>query len=164
MVNNPTLLFDLVPPPDPEVYGMGHALYSTPADYLTFLRLFLNRGRANGHTILSEASVDAMLANSIGDLTIGKMTTTAPGLSADVELFPGVPITHSFGFVRTEADVPGMRHAGSQGWAGVLNSHYWFDPAANVAAVIMTQALPFADPRFMDTYAAFERAVYAEMT
>ncbi len=155
--------FDLEPPPDPEVYGMGHALYSTPSDYLTFLRLFLNRGSAGGHRVLSEDAVDRMLANSIGDLRVGKMTTTAPPLSADVELFPGTPLTHSFGFVRVEEDVPGMRHAGSQGWAGVLNSHYWFDPAAGVAAVIMTQALPFADPRFMGAYAAFEQAVYAEM-
>ena len=155
--------FDLVPPADPEVYGMGHALYSTPEDYLTFLRLFLNRGEMNGARVLSETGVERMLANSIGDLRIGKMTTTAPALSADVELFPGIPVTHSFGFVRVEEDVPGMRHAGSQGWAGVLNSHYWFDPKAGVAAVIMTQALPFADPRFMGTYAGFERAVYEEM-
>ncbi|MEM6664127.1 MAG: 1,4-butanediol diacrylate esterase, partial [Pseudomonadota bacterium] len=82
---------------------------------------------------------------------------------ADVHLFPGTPVTHSFGFVRVEEDVPGMRSAGAQGWAGVLNSHYWFDPARNVAGVITTQALPFADPRFMDTYAAFEQAVYAEL-
>ena len=155
--------FDLVPPENPEVYGMGHALYSTPADYLSFLRLFLNHGEMNGHRILSREGVDRMLANSIGDIRIGKMTTTAPPLSADVELFPGIPVTHSFGFVRVEEDVPGMRHAGAQGWAGVLNSHYWFDPSAGVAAVIMTQSLPFADPRFMATYAAFEQAVYSEL-
>ena len=57
-----------------------------------------------------------------------------------------------------------MRSVGAQGWAGVLNSHYWFDPAKDVAAVIMTQSLPFADPRFMDTYAAYERAVYAGLS
>lgn len=155
--------FDLAPPADPEVYGMGHALYSTPADYLTFLRMFLNRGSAGGREVLSEEAVERMLANSIGDIRIGKMTTTAPPISADVELFPGIPVTHSFGFVRVEEDVPGMRHAGSQGWAGVLNSHFWFDPSAGVAAVIMTQSLPFADPRFMATYAAFEQAVYSEL-
>lgn len=155
---------ELAPPPNPEFYGMGHALYSTPADYLTFIRLFLNRGTMNGHKILSGDGVDRMLANSIGDLRIGKMVSLAPPMSADVELFPGTPMTHSFGFVRNEEDVPGMRTAGSQGWAGVLNSHYWFDPAKDVAAVIMTQSLPFAEPRFMGVYEAFEKAVYAEMT
>lgn len=154
--------FDMAPPPDPEFYGMGHALYSTPADYLTFTRLFLNRGQMNGHRILSADGVDRMLANSIGDLHVGKFESLAPALLASFEFFPEIPKTHSFGFLRNEEDVPGMRHAGSQGWAGVLNSHYWFDPKANLAAVIMTQALPFADPRFLQTYMAFEKAVYAE--
>ena len=156
--------FELAPPPNPEFYGMGHALYSTPADYLTFIRLFLNKGTMNGHKVMSEASVEQMLANSIGDLGIGKMVSLAPPMSADVHLFPGTTVTHSFGFVRVEEDVPEMRSAGAQGWAGVLNSHYWFDPAKGVAAVIMTQSLPFADPRFMGTYEAYEKAVYAELT
>jgi CubicO group peptidase (beta-lactamase class C family) len=63
--------------------------------------------------------------------------------------------------MRNEADIPGMRRGGSQSWAGVLNSHYWFDPASDVAAVIMTQSLPFVEPRWMKTYEAFERATYA---
>lgn len=155
--------FELAPPSKPEFYGMGHALYSTPADYLTFIRLFLNKGTMNGHKVLSEDAVDRMLANSIGDLRIGTMVSLAPPMSADVELFPGTPMTHSFGFVRNEEDVPGMRTAGSQGWAGVLNSHYWFDPAKDVAAVIMTQSLPFVEPRFMGVYEAFEKAVYEEL-
>lgn len=155
--------FDLAPPSNPEVYGMGHALYSTPQDYLAFLGLFLNRGTAGSHRVLSEDGVDRMLANSIGDIKIEKMETTAPPLSADVEMFPGFPVSHSFGFVRVDADVPGMRHAGTQSWAGVLNSHYWFDPKAGIAAVIMTQALPFADPRFLNAYMSFEQAVYSEL-
>ena len=154
--------FDMAPPADPEFYGMGHALYSTPADYLTFTRLFLNRGEMNGHRILSEEGVEHMLANSIGDLRVGEFVSLAPALLTTHEIFPGTPVTHSFGFVRVEEDVPGMRSAGAQGWAGVMNTHYWFDPARDVSGVIMTQALPFADPRFMATYAAFEQAVYAE--
>ena len=60
-----------------------------------------------------------------------------------------------------EEDALGMRSAGSQSWAGVLNSHYWIDPSKDIAARIMTQSLPFVDPRFMDTYGKFEREVYA---
>lgn len=154
--------FPMDPPRDPEFFGMGHALYSTPADYLTFTRLFLNRGTLNGHRILSEDAVDRMLANSIGDLRVGRFESLAPALLASFEFFPGTAKTHSFGFLRVEEDVPGMRRAGSNGWAGVLNSHYWFDPAAGISGVIMTQALPFADPRFMAAYTAFEQAVYKE--
>ncbi|MCX7171999.1 MAG: serine hydrolase [Proteobacteria bacterium] len=153
--------FELAPVPHPEFYAMGHALYSTAGDYMRFLRSFLNKGRLDGRRVLSERGVQTMLSNQIGDLRIGKMTTVAPAISADVDLFPGIPKTHSVGFMRVEQDVPGMRSAGSQGWAGVLNTHYWFDPARDLAGVIMTQTLPFADPQFMAVYQEFERAAYA---
>ena len=153
--------FEMAPPPNPEVYGMGHALYSTAPDYMRFLRMFLNKGELDGQRILSEASVEAMLANHIGDIRIGKMVSVAPPLTADTEFFPGFEKSHSFGFMRMEEDVPRMRSAGSQAWAGVLNSHYWFDPANDVAALIMTQTLPFVEPRFINLYETFERAVYA---
>lgn len=153
--------FALAPPSNPEVYGMGHCLYSTPRDYIRFLRMFLGRGALEGTRVLSEAGVDRMLANHMGPLTFQKMLTVAPPVTADFDPFPGTVKTHSFGFLRNEADIPGMRNAGSQSWAGVLNTHYWFDPAADLAAVIMTQTLPFVEPRFMRTYEAFERAAYA---
>ncbi|MEM9012338.1 MAG: serine hydrolase domain-containing protein [Pseudomonadota bacterium] len=153
---------EISPPPNPEVYGMGHCLYGTAPDYLRFLRMFLNRGSLDGNRVLSEGAVDRMLANQIGDLRVPRMETVVPALTADCELFPGTEKTHSFGFLRTEADVPGMRSAGAQGWAGVLNTHYWFDPARDVAAVLMTQSLPFVEPRYAKQYEAFERATYAE--
>ena len=153
--------FTIGPPSAPEVYGMGHALYSTAPDYMQFLRMFLNNGELDGNRILSESAVESMLQNHIGDLRIGKMETVAPVVSADVNIFPDTPKTHSFGFLRVEEDVPGMRSAGSQGWAGVCNTHFWFDPAKDVAGLIMTQTLPFVEPRFMKVYEQFERAVYA---
>ncbi len=155
--------FEIAPPPQPEVYGMGHALYSTAPDYMRFLRMFLQKGELDGERVLSEAGVDSMLTNHIGDVRVGKMTSLAPPITADVDLFPGIDKTHSFAFLRNEQDVPGMRSAGSQCWAGVCNTHYWFDPSKNVAAVIMTQSLPFVEPQFMEVYEAFEKAVYANI-
>ena len=153
--------FALAPPPHPEFYGMGHALYSTAPDYLRFLRMFLNGGELDGARILSEDGAASMLENHIGVLRIGKMVSTAPAITADVDFYPDIDKTHSFGFMRVEADIPGRRHKGSQTWAGVCNTHYWFDPASDVAGLIMTQSLPFIEPRFLKTYDAFEAAVYA---
>jgi CubicO group peptidase (beta-lactamase class C family) len=153
--------FDLAPPSNPEVYGMGHALYSTPQDYLRFLRALLNRGALDGQRVLSEASVARMLENHMGPLKFEKMVTVAPPITADFDPFEGTTKTHSFGFMRNEEDIPGRRRAGSQSWAGVLNSHYWFDPTTDLAGVIMTQSLPFVEPPFMAAYDAFERAAYA---
>jgi methyl acetate hydrolase len=154
--------FEIAPPPNPEFYGMGHALYSTAPDYMRFVRMFMNKGQLEGNRILSEAGVETMLSNHIGDLRVGMLKTVTP-LSADAEFFPGLEKSHSLGFLRMEEDVPEMRTAGSQTWAGVLNTHFWFDLARNVAGLIMTQTLPFVEPRFMKVYERFERAVYANI-
>lgn len=152
--------FALAPPSKPEFYGMGHALYSTAPDYMRFLRMFLNKGTLDGARVLSEASVQTMLQNHIGTTPIPYLTSTAPPLTADLDFFPGKRKSHSLGFMRFDEDIPGMRRAGSQGWAGVLNSHYWFDPKSDLAGVLMTQSLPFVEPRYAQTYEAFERAAY----
>ena len=152
--------FALAPPSNPEFYGMGHALYSTAPDYMRFLRMFLNKGALDGQRILSEAGLARMLENQIGSTPIPCLKTVAPPVTADAEFFPGTRKSHSMAFMRFEEDIPGMRHAGSQGWAGVLNSHYWWDPTANLAGLLMTQSLPFVEPRFASTYEAFERAAY----
>ena len=60
-----------------------------------------------------------------------------------------------------ETDQPGKRRAGTQSWAGLFNTHFWVDPASDLAAVLMTQSLPFVEPPLLRTYDAFERAVYA---
>jgi CubicO group peptidase (beta-lactamase class C family) len=152
--------YELALPAKPEFYGMGHALYSTAPDYLRFLRMFLNQGQLDGRRIFSERGLASMLANQIGDIEIPCLKSVVPAKSADVEFFAGRRKSHSMAFVRIEEDVPGMRSAGSQFWAGVCNTHYWFDSAKDVAGVIMTQSLPFVEPRFMQVYEQFERGVY----
>ena len=155
--------FALAPPSHPEFYGVGHALYSTAPDYLRFLRMYLNKGALDGARILSETGVGSMLANQIGSTPIPLLKTVVPAITADAEFFPGRRKSHSMAFMRFDEDIPGMRHAGSQGWAGVLNSHFWFDPKADLAGVLMTQSLPFVEPRFASTYEKFERAAYRQM-
>jgi CubicO group peptidase (beta-lactamase class C family) len=149
---------DLSPPSNPDVYGMGHAMYATPSDYMRFLRMILNKGELDGERILSAPAFEILISDQMGGLTFQTMIS-ASWTSADVFLPDGT--VHSFMATLHTADVPGKRAAGTQSWAGILNSHYWVDPANDVAAVIMTQSLPFAEKPFLDTYDAFERAVYA---
>jgi methyl acetate hydrolase len=152
--------FELAPPSRPAFYGMGHALYSTASDYMRFLRMYLNKGQLDGHRILSEAGLSRLLTNQIGDTSTALLKTAAPSITADAEFFPGRKKSHSMGFQRIDEDVPGMRSAGSQFWAGVCNTHFWFDPKKDVIGIIMTQTLPFVEPRFMGLYETFERGVY----
>lgn len=149
---------ELAPPPNPEVYGMGHALYSTPNDYVRFLRLILNSAELDGNRILSEAGFATMMADQMNGLHFETMVSSSP-ITADVVL-PDDTV-HSMMATLHMSDVEGKRSAGTQSWAGVCNTHYWVDPAKDLAAVIMTQSLPFVEPPFMEIYDAFERAVYA---
>ena len=154
---------EIAPPPAPEVYGMGHALYTTGPDYLTFIRMLMNGGALNGARVLAEDTVKMYCANQIGDLSVGKMTSYAPPLSADVDFFPEQENKFSLGCLMNTEDIDGKRRAGSQSWAGVLNTHYWFDPKAGVAAVIMLQHLPFVDDNCLAIYDAVEREVYRSL-
>ncbi|WP_306145655.1 serine hydrolase [Roseibium sp. MMSF_3412] len=149
---------ELAPPSLPEVYGMGHALYSTPNDYMRFLRMILNGGQLDGNRILSASGLETMLADQMNGLTFQTMVSCSP-ITADVVLPDDT--SHSMIAALHNSDVPGKRSAGTQSWAGVCNTHYWVDPSKDLAAVIMTQSLPFVEPAFMETYDAFERAVYA---
>jgi CubicO group peptidase (beta-lactamase class C family) len=101
--------------------------------------------------------------NQIGDVDVTVLRTTAPALSNDVDLFPGIACKWGLGHMLTMQTVPGGRSAGSMTWAGLYNTYYWLDPVKRVAAVFLTQVLPFADRRALQIYARFERGVYGAL-
>jgi CubicO group peptidase (beta-lactamase class C family) len=67
------------------------------------------------------------------------------------------------GFLINTADVPGRRRAGSLAWAGLVNTYFWLDPAAGAGGVILTQSLPFADPKVLSLLGALEQGVYGSL-
>jgi methyl acetate hydrolase len=56
-----------------------------------------------------------------------------------------------------------MRHAGSGGWSGLCNTHFWVDHEAGVTGSIFCQLLPFWDHGADALYTKFERAIYASL-
>jgi CubicO group peptidase (beta-lactamase class C family) len=64
-------------------------------------------------------------------------------------------------FLINTAQTPEGRSPGSLAWAGLANTYYWIDPARDVTGVILMQVLPFADPKCLAAFAAFEAGVYA---
>ena len=152
----------LGPPPRPEFYGMGHALYSTVPDYLRFLRMWLGYGEVDGVRILNRDTAIDFLRNHIGALRLRTYPTLLPVATEDLDFRLGIEMSQSLGFARTEESLPGRRSAGAQTWAGVLNTHFWIDPRQDIAAVTMTQLLPFLDRRALGAVDSFERAAYSE--
>jgi CubicO group peptidase (beta-lactamase class C family) len=154
---------DLELPQEPEFEMGGGGLYSTAGDYLKFVRLILNRGRAGGGQVLRPETVDQMTRNSMGATRVKLLKTVAPSLSADAEFFPGLPKSWGLTFQINEERAPTGRPAGGLMWAGLANSYYWIDPTNGIGGVYATQILPFADAKSLPLYYEFEKAVYASL-
>jgi CubicO group peptidase (beta-lactamase class C family) len=142
-------------------FSGGGGIYSTGPDYLTLIRMLLRGGSLDGVRILRPDSVALMSHNQIGKIEAGVMKTTVPALSNDVDFFPGISLKWGFGHMINMQAVPAGRSAGSLTWGGLLNTSYWIDPERRIAAVFMTQVLPFADRGALRVCRQFERGVYA---
>ena len=148
------------PPATPEFWSGGGPLYSTARDYLTFLSMLLHGGSVNGVRVLRPETVALMHQNHTGNIPCGVLKTQMPGLSNDVDFFPGAPIRWGLGYMLNLQPGPNGRSAGTVSWGGIFNTYYWLDPAKRVTGVIMTQILPFADARAVKLYGQFEASVY----
>ena len=110
--------------------------------------------------VLNAATVAMMGENHMGALNVLPLPTEMPGLSNPVDLMPGITKKWGLSFLINSEAIPGGRAAGSLAWAGLMNTYFWLDPTAGVAAVFMTQIMPFADKIVLDAFDAFEHAVY----
>jgi len=156
-----TAQMDLEIPQDPEFEMGGGGLYSTGGDYLRFLRLILNHGKADGNQVLEPETVDLMIRNNMGDNRVTQLKTAAPPLSNDAEFFPGMPKTWGLSFQINTEKAPTGRPAGGLMWAGLANTYFWIDPSTGVGGVYLSQVLPFADKKSLPLYYAFESAIYS---
>jgi methyl acetate hydrolase len=151
---------DVEIPQDPEFEMGGGGLYGTVGDYLKFVRMMLNQGRAGSEQVLKPETVELMSRNAMGDCKVTMLHTVMPGLSLDAEFFPGMPKSWGLSFMINDEQAPTGRTAGSLAWAGLANSFYWIDQARGVGGVYATQVLPFADPKAISPFLDFEKAVY----
>src|SRR3989441_8408274 len=150
-------------PEDPEFLMGGGGLNGTAPDYLAFTQMILHGGRFNGAQILKAETVAQMAQNHIGPLEIGAMKSAIPGLSNDVELFPGMSKKWGLSFLINTAEAPTGRSAGSLAWAGLANTYFWIDPTKRVCGVFLSQVLPFYDHTAIDLLVKFETEVYRSL-
>jgi CubicO group peptidase (beta-lactamase class C family) len=156
-----TALMDLEIPQDPEFEMGGGGLYSTAGDYLRFVRLILNRGKAGSTQVFKPETVDLMSRNNIGAIRVTLLKTAAPPLTNDAEFFPGVAKGWGLSFQVNLDKAPTGRPAGGLMWAGLANTYFWIDHATGIGGVYLTQVLPFADKKSLPLYYEFERAFYS---
>jgi methyl acetate hydrolase len=142
-----------------EFQTAGAGLIGTARDYLRFARMILNRGQLDGARILKPETVADMSRNQVA-MPAGRLRYNIPGMEGVIDLFPSMDCGWGLGFLITPETGPDGRAAGSLTWDGIANSYYWIDPTNDIAAVIMMQHMPFAEPPALAVMRAFERAVY----
>jgi methyl acetate hydrolase len=149
--------------PAPDYWAGGHGLYSTPRDYLKFQRMLLADGTSpDGVRLLSPETVGTAFQNQIGELDFPAEIPSADPAST-FGFHAGPDHKWGWGLLLNLTDQPGRRHAGSGGWAGFFNTHFWVDRHAGITGAIYSQMLPFLPPEAVQMYQDFETALYASL-
>jgi len=124
-------------------YSGGAGLLSTARDYARFLQMLLNKGALDGRRILSEASVELMIANHV----VERFEVAAPG--------------HGFGLgfsvLEDVGEAGTLGSEGAYGWGGAYHSTYWVDPEEELLVVYFTQLIPAGG---VDDHARLRALVY----
>ena len=151
---------DLELPGDPEIHMGGHGLYATVGDYMKFIRMWLNDGRAERGQVLKPETVEMAVRNGLGDKKITGLPGVIKNLSNDAEFFPGLSKSWALSFMVNDETAPTGRPAGALGWAGLANLYFWIDRQNGYGGFWATQILPFADATSFGGYMKFETALY----
>jgi CubicO group peptidase (beta-lactamase class C family) len=106
-------------------YSGGAGLSSTAYDYAVFLQMMLNGGEYGGKRLLAPATVNLMIQNQIGGLTVG-----------DKKFGLGFEIATEQSAAKLPVSV------GLFGWGGFFGTNYWADPKTGLIGIIMTQKYP----------------------
>ena len=151
---------DLEIPQDPEFEMGGGGLYGTVGDYLKFVRMILNGGRAGSEQVLKPETVELMSGNAMDECRVTMLHTVLPAVSHDAEFFPGMPKGWGLTFMINHEQAPTGRSAGSLAWAGLANTYFWIDPARGLGGAYATQVFPFADHKALPLFLEFEKTIY----
>jgi methyl acetate hydrolase len=141
------------------VRGDG-GLFSTAADYATFMQVFLNGGRAGTTRLAREETIRQMMSNQMGRVLVAEQPSSN-SMVAKPFPFGGGKDAFGFGFqIENAPAASGLRSVGSASWGGINNTHFWIDPQKHIAAAVLMQVLPYYDPSALETLRGVERLVY----
>ncbi|MBS0481831.1 MAG: beta-lactamase family protein [Proteobacteria bacterium] len=144
-----------------DFFSGGGGLSSTAPDYARFVRMLLGGGTLDGARIVSPETIAEMTRNQIAPLRAGYMGSAMPEFAPPYDAIPDQHTGWGLGFLINPETGPNGRSPGSQHWAGIFNSYYWFDPVKGVGGVFMSQLAPFGDSGALAAFGALERMAYA---
>lgn len=150
-------LYQVATQPKQDMGGQGG--FSTVADYLKFIRIWLNYGTSpdTGAQILKKSTVDYANQNHL-----------PPGMTVDFSKVEGVKaplwlFTDGFtltGNAYNRTKLATGRPRGLIYWSGFANLYYWIDFKNGVGGFWAEQLMPFGDLYLVLSYIEFENMVY----
>jgi CubicO group peptidase (beta-lactamase class C family) len=127
-------------------FSGGGGISSTAPDYMKFANTLLNKGSLNGVRILKKETVEKMMSNQIGSVSLEKGVQFGYGAALHTE------------------DGAFNRKKGRYSWGGFWLTNFWIDPARNMVVVVISNAFdtPRFDPYFNGLDAIVNSAVVKE--
>ena len=123
---------------EPRVLSGGSGLVSTAGDYLRFCRMLLGNGQLEGTRILGRKTLELMTRNHMtGNRSI--YAASASGRYDPSHAGNGFGLGCAVGLDTADGQVSGG--PGQYYWSGAASTHFWTDPAEELAVVFMTQYL-----------------------
>jgi len=104
----------------------GGAIAGTARDYLRFAEMLANGGTLEGHRILKQSSVDAMMTPRVRMAGLGSQTMW---------------FGYGFSIGDAASAAAGMQPDGTASWSGSGNTYFFIDRRKHLAAVLMTHVL-----------------------
>lgn len=146
----------------------GAGCLGTLEDYLKCIVVMVNEGKAlNGAQILKPETVDEMWKDQLTEETskglYASIPAARPDLTNPTEVAPGMNKGWAISACLTKDPWPTGRNANSIWWAGLPNLFWMADREAGVVNMVMSQILPFGDPRTLTPWLEAEKAVYDSM-
>lgn len=136
----------------------GSGIFGKVEDYLKFIRIWLNDGKAdNGNQILSAESVEHALQKHVDG--VEPIFSFESEFSVDVPHNADQPDGWSLAFAVNATDVPTGRPKGSFYWCGIANLFYWIDTTNRIGGFYASQIFPFLE-KSVANFGALEAEVY----
>ncbi len=124
----------------------------------------LNEGRVGDEIFLNKSTIDEMFKNKIDNIKMRVLQTTNDSISKNLDLYPEVLKSWSYGLMINDEEKNSGRPKGSVGWAGLFNTYFWIDKANDLAGLIFMQFLRFTDKKAVQVLYDIESVIYLNNT
>ena len=142
-------------------FSGGDGLFSTPGDFTKILQCMLDYGANKGGRILKKETVDLMMQNHLGDISLDPSGWHYdPGTCCN---FNGIIDKESKWGLATMIDNTAEsygRKSGTLVWGGYRNTYFYIDYKSGIAASIYSQHLPFNHSETISLFEKFSEVFY----